>query len=481
MEQFPERGVWTNISVGAGGRGEMPIVVMDSKKTLWILFGTRDYNPRDWLMTVWNYDPKTDLYRWVAGPGNSSTYLRNPGELRVPSEDNYPGGVNFFQGTIDRNDNIWFISQNECCELWMFNTTSYMFTWITGQKGYNEPVVGSNPGQPGDDVNPGQRTGACLVTDSKNNLWLISGDSYFGYTDTAWHFNTTSLQWTFVSGNTTVLHFGHLFTKFGSNPIYGGRSLLGCDIDENDRVWLFGGGGYFENGEKNDFSDMWSYDTRTHQWQLEYGSNANFWNGPTVVSDDFHPGNIPPAKEGMTVVDRKDGTILVAAGGGYVVNGSQDENAWSAQNDVWLFHKTLKQWKLIYGDPSKQNLPGNFSHYRTPGSAMPGRYYQGSANGLNVDGDVFFYGGANDPQYDNPFKDIWLIPVDRCTSEAVDCGANSHCVNQIFGHSCSDDAPPVQTPQGQSTPSQSHVSGGVQLVVSCLTSLLLVIIFHIAK
>ena len=91
------------------------------------MFGSRTSRAGTYLMTVWNYDPKLDLYRWVAGTSNSTTYLRNPGEFRVPSKNNYPGAVEYVQAAIDHNDNIWFTTTVDCCELWMFNTTSYLF------------------------------------------------------------------------------------------------------------------------------------------------------------------------------------------------------------------------------------------------------------------------------------------------------------------------------------------------------------------
>lgn len=423
MEQFPEQGVWANISVGAGARAEVPFLVMDSNKTLWIMFGSRTSRAGTYLMTVWNYDPKLDLYRWVAGTSNSTTYLRNPGELRVPSKDNYPGAVEYVQAAIDHNDNIWFTTTVDCCELWMFNTTSYLFTRMNGL--YNEtskPSYGSTPGQPGDDVFPGYIEGACFVTDSQNDLWLVSGwNTNSIATSSVWHFNATSLRWTFKYGNMTQ----SVATEWGANPVFGGRWSPGCDIDENDQVWLFGG---WSKGI--DYSDMWSYDTRTNHWQLEYGSEVNFNNNATVVSDDYHANNMPNAREGPALVDRRDGTLILVGGGGIA-----NVDDWGGLNDVWLFNKTLKQWKLIYGDPFMIEHPGNFTHYRTPGSVMPGRFYQGVTSGLNLDGDVFFVGGEINNNVLGR-KDIWLVPHDQCSSITNKCDTHAQCSEEMIGYSC---------------------------------------------
>jgi hypothetical protein len=68
---------------------------------------------------VFNYDPKTDQYKWVNG--NSFTDIRNMGELGIPS-DNHTGNVVNSLSRIDQNDNIWFLPSGRL-ELWMFNTT----------------------------------------------------------------------------------------------------------------------------------------------------------------------------------------------------------------------------------------------------------------------------------------------------------------------------------------------------------------------
>lgn len=471
-EQFPERGVWSNISVGAGTRRATPLLVMDSKKILWIMFGDTS-GPSD-FMTVWNYDPKTDLYRWVAGPGNTST-ARDPGELRVPAATNAPGKVYYTISTIDRNDNIWFLTTQYCCELWMFNTTSLMFTRMQGQAGVTTAPSYGTPGQPGEDVYPaGALQTACFVPDALNNLWLLSGNSDNQATNRVWHFNTTSLLWTFISGNSTLVS-----TTWGEPPFYGGRQAPACDIDENDRVWLFGG------LATTYFSDMWSFDTRTTQWQLERGSAASVNNGPNVASDEFHPDNVPRSREVASLVDRKDGTLLMACG----------YSTQALSNDVWLFNKTSKYWKMIYGE-STGVVAGNLTNYRAPGSVMPGRFYHGKANGLNINGDAFMYGGRS---VASETKDIWVIPQDQCAHPTMyECGTNAHCVEEIIGYSCACDegftgdgetctadqipqAPVSVTPTSQpavnAPKSISVVSSGVRIVGSSLVlSLVLVVL-----
>ncbi len=239
-----DKGVWATIDVGAGSRGAAPSVLMDSKGILWILFGAqrRDGSTAYDLFNVWNYNPKTDQYRYVWGSsatGATGVNPRNPGDLRVASVTNHPGNIRNGGATIDNNDNIWLTTWRANGELWMFNTSSWVFTRMFGLDGVNDvPSLGANPGQPGEDVWPGKVQGPCLLSDSQNNLWMLGGAGSDGPPNNAvWHFNTTSNLWTYIYGSVTAQSITHIAT------FYGGVWLGGCFMDDNDRVWLFGGYG----------------------------------------------------------------------------------------------------------------------------------------------------------------------------------------------------------------------------------------------
>ncbi len=430
-----EKGVWANLTNGAGSRGNGNLVAMDSKGILWILFGSRYYftNSVDvYLYNVWNYNPKTDLYRYVWG-NNDTAFVnpRNPGELQVPAETNHPGGVTYTAMTIDNNDNLWFTSEEKSGELWLFNTTSLMFTRMQGLYGEtDEPSVGANPGEPGLDVWPGESEGQCMVTDSNNDIWMLSGRNYNGYTNAVWHFNTTSLLWTFISGSVKQ--------QVGNATFYGGAWMTSCFIDENDRVWLYGGYGEL-NFSYDDYPSIFTFDTRgKREYELEFGP-ANYSEKtilPQSVSADYHPDNHPGASEGSIFIDRLDGTVMLVSGGAYIADGG-----WGATNQVWLYSKSLKQWKLVHGDINVRNEDGIYSNYRQPGSQFPASFiYGGSVNGKNFNGDAYIVGGGKPLDagpYAPNYKDIWLIPNDQCASASANkCSANAQCIEEMFGYSC---------------------------------------------
>lgn len=395
---------------------------MDSKETLWIFGGIQNgQGQKLYGYAVWNYNPKTDQYRWVWKPEFSQP--RDAGELGVPAETNHPGAFKNGGAAIDKNDNIWFPAYETGGELWMFNTTSWLFVRIFGSTDTTTASTGAVPGMPAEDVWPGRVQGSCILFDSQNDIWLLAGDNS-DITNTVWHFNTTSRLWRFIGGDIPVIEDGHT-TKF-----FGGAWGAACDMDDNDRVWLYGGWGYHPSGSGN-YANIWTFDTRGNRvWEFENGGDDTFLRKPQVVAADYHPDNHPGASEHSIFVDRRDGTMMLVSGG-----GTNSDGEWSANDVVWLYSKSLKQWKLVHGSINASQVAGAYTNYREPGSIFPNTCYMGRHNGKNFNGDVYIVGGG---VVDSPWwrKDFWIIPQDQCAHNLSSCGANADCVEEMVGYSC---------------------------------------------
>lgn len=461
LEDFSApKGAWATIEVGTGSRGEAFPVIMDSKGTLWIFGGTRNTGSPQYLFAVWNYNPKTDQYRWVWN--SEMTNPRNPGELGVPAETNHPGGLAFTGAVIDNNDNIWFTSYIYPGELWMFNTTSWTFVRVQGLAETETKTlsIGANPGQPGEDVWPGYVEGQCMVLDSQNNLWMLTGFNV-DVTNTVWHFNMTSKLWTFISGDITASTDPHNTTYFG------GAWGIGCDIDDNDRVWIYGGWGYYAPSyDRDDYGNMWTYDTRVkREWEFESGGEYTLKRPPQVVSDDYSADNYPGASDNSLLIDRLDGTLMLLPGGSY----NARDGEWTQSDEVWLYSKSLKQWKLVHGNISAPIGYGVYSNYREPGSVYPHSLYFGRQSSRNFYGDALIVGGGS---YDDDWwrKDMWIIPQDQCANNLHNCDINADCVEEMVGFSCAckegysgdgvtcTDAEPVASPMTSSPESAAPVA-----------------------
>ena len=76
-----------------------------------------------------------------------------------------------------------------------------------------------------------------------NKLLLI------GYLNDLWLFNTSSLEWTWISGNDTISQPGKYGTKLQSsiNNYPGSRSQSTSVIDRNNNIYIFGGNGFDKN------------------------------------------------------------------------------------------------------------------------------------------------------------------------------------------------------------------------------------------
>lgn len=439
---------------------------LDSKGIFWLVGG---FDDTYWRNAVWNYDPKTDLYRWVAGkvddPNNNYLAL---GDFGIPSPDVFPGGaLSLTATTTDHNDNIWIYgsSYQPQYEFWRLNTTSVEFTYF-GKNNQVAKAVGGDKGVPSMDTYPGHVDGGSMFVDSQNNLWLFHG--YYAKTfNTVWHFNTTSYMWTWVWGEVSTA----VAPDF-SNNYWSGRYAAGGFIDSDDRVWLFGGfGNSPENNGEDSWDDMWSFDTKTLEWRVEWGNESSFRAEPAIVSDDFHPGNRPGGRYSSQMIDRYDGTFMI-------VGGFEDTTN-IFYNDIWLFNTTTKMWKQVYGLSDDSTPRHNYTNYREPGSYLGARRFYGSPT-RNHKGNFFLHGGYTWDQYTGvttsaPLNDIWVIPQDQCLIDN-DCDVNADCATEDFfsikctckegftgdGKTCTvaPIAPPVESPTASGPSAQSTPSSG---------------------
>ncbi len=380
---------------------------------MWIVGGNFNYDDQGTPYVsfgVWNYNPTADKYRWVWKPANTSSDDNyNPGEIGVESELNCPGELAYAGTSIDSNDNIWTL--NKFSELWMFNTSSWNWVRIQGSSNESQSAsFGANPGQAAADVWPGNR-GGNLQTDSHNNLWLICGMTNNVIANNVWHFNTTSKLWRFVSGD--KIPSGDAW----SNATYfAGFYYANCDIDEDDKVWCYGGEG--------NLGDLWMYDTRSDTWTHKFGNFSVV--PPNVASaNDFDPDNIPSVSMG-NFINRRDGTFMLITGFGYNYG----------MQTIWLYNVTLNQFKLLYGNISESYTPGVYVTRREAGSTRPAVGGFASQSGLNFDGDVYIHGGSFDDRFIPLLKDIWFIPQNQCATTAQKCDVNADCIDELFGYSC---------------------------------------------
>ncbi len=130
------------------------------------------------------------------------------------------------------------------------------------------------------------------------------------------------------------------------------------------------------------------------------------------------------------MVDRRDGTIMMY--GGRIAS----QNA--ALNDIWIFDKTSKLWKIVFGNPNNDTHVNHvYGQYRGAGSQLGSRHSYAIEHGLNAKGNLLIFGGESYPTLSgNIFNDLWIIPQDQCATDLHDCDPHATCTMKSWSYEC---------------------------------------------
>jgi hypothetical protein len=248
-----------------GGRNEA-LGWIDSSGNLW-LFGGSGYDSAGVygeLNDLWEFSPTTKMWTWVSG-SSSMNQLGVYGTQGVPAATNVPGGRNGAISWTDSSDNFWlfggsgFDGSNDSGgllnDLWEFNPTTKMWTWVSGSSSANQPGVYGTQGVPAATNIPGGREYAVSWIDGSGNLWLFGG----GAPNDLWEFSPTSEMWTWVSGSSSGSQpgvYGSQGVPAAAN-VPGSRQSASTWVDGSGNLWLFGGASQFDGGGA--LNDLWRY------------------------------------------------------------------------------------------------------------------------------------------------------------------------------------------------------------------------------
>lgn len=242
---------------------------------------------------------------WQGGSGSGNQATTN----------SFPGGrwgASFYTDTnhnlwmfggqgVDSGDNIGLLN-----DLWECAATTTPCTWtlVSGTTLANQNGVYGAENTPAGSNMPGGRQNGVLWADNSGNIWLFGGwglDSA-GTTATGlgpnntqigailndlWEYNTTTHQWTWVSGSNTANQNGVYGAQGMSNITLNGSATnipgsrwgavgwVDPDSSAGANLFLFGG---FGLGSKSSqptgfLNDIWEYQMSTGQWIWWKGSN----------------------------------------------------------------------------------------------------------------------------------------------------------------------------------------------------------------
>jgi len=253
----------------------------DSAGNFWLFGGfsqTLSFEADGYLNDLWEFNPTTKEWTWASG---SQAYSQPGvyGTQGVAATGNTPGGRISANCWADSAGNIWLFggigydsSTNpdgymELNDLWKFNTSTKLWTWVSGIDGRNDPGVYGTQGVPSVNNVPSGRDYAANWTDSQGNLWLFGGaavDTVRGsptVSNDLWKFNPATQEWTWMAGsslNAQNGNYGILGVPSASNEP-GGRDGNATWIDGSGNLWLFGELAEDSTGNGGFINDVWRY------------------------------------------------------------------------------------------------------------------------------------------------------------------------------------------------------------------------------
>ena len=260
---------------------------------------------------------QTGEWAWTSG---SSTVDRSGGygTLGKPSIGNVPGARSVPVSWIDKNGSFWLFggcgydsngSFGELNDLWEFDPSSKMWTWMGGSKTLNQGGVYGTLGVASAKNVPGGRNSAVSWTDGSGNFWMFGGNGYDGmhgegYLNDLWKYSPSTNEWTWVAGSSQadqLATFGTLGKAARANTP-GARYLATGWIDKSGNLWLFGGYGesVYAAG-MNRLNDLWRFIPSTSEWTWMGGSSTPTSAGgiPGVYGELGKPSpeNIPGSRD----------------------------------------------------------------------------------------------------------------------------------------------------------------------------------------
>jgi len=397
----------------------------DASGLVWVFGGTSSSAQNANLYNdLWNYDPKTQTWDWVAG-SNQNNQDGVYGVKNTPSADNTPGARYGSYSWTDKSGNFWLFGgsgqDNKTQlfnDLWKFDLATQQWVWVAGSNQVGQQsVYGTTVGVESASYTPGARFGGTYWSDESGNLWLFGGDSYNPinkveyYRSDVWRFNTSTNKWALMSpvataspqtksGGTAAI-FGSLNVEAAANTPPG---LLGSVAwtDANGNAWIFGGTTYSaKQSTAYPQNALWKFNPTTLKWTWVGGSQTT---GQASVAGDFGVENAsynPGARYYAS-------SWTDASGNFWLIDGDNDpSNVNGVLTDIWRYNPISKKWALMGGslETNQQVIYNATMGVPDSAASMGSRISPGVVYDKNSD-SIWLFGGASSTY---PYADLWNI------------------------------------------------------------------------
>jgi hypothetical protein len=212
---------------------------------------------------------------------------------------------------------------------------------------------------------PGSRWGANARIDGSGTVWLFGG---FGYDSTGptpgllndlWNYNSTTNQWTWISGSSAANQIGNYGTQGAPSgtTVPGGRQASVAWLDGSGNFWVFGGFDLDSVGHPAALNDLWEF--KAGQWTWVSGANVVNQKAVYGTKGVGAATNVPGARWASASWTDLSGNLWLYGGQGF------DSTGTGSLSDVWEFMGG--QWIWTRG-PGSVSQVGNYG--LTPGPVL---------------------------------------------------------------------------------------------------------------
>jgi hypothetical protein len=274
------------------------------------------------LNDVWVFDPITNIWTWLAG----TQLVYEPGNFGVKgmgdSSTNPPSITGSF--TWVYNGNLYLFGGGDYNTLWVFNTTTNIWTWLGGSNNINQTGQYGTLGFGSTSNVPGSRRDGCAASIG-SKFYLYGGygidetANNFGILADLWEYNVLNGEWKFTAGFKTV-SIGRDYSQIDIAP--GSRNYSKM-ISHKNSLYLFGG----TDGSSNYFGDLIQFDFELNYWKFKAGTiNINEL-GVFLTKGVPHPTAMPGNRVAFSLWNLNDKIYLFGG------NSSLGD-----MNDLWSYN-----------------------------------------------------------------------------------------------------------------------------------------------
>jgi hypothetical protein len=159
-----------------------------------------------------NANAQSNQWTWMKGD-NTLNQFGVYGTQGTAAAANKPGSRSEGVSWTDGSQNLWLFGGLSYAasgsvlfnDLWKYNPLTNVWTWVKGDSTTDQAGVYGIKGTAAAANKPGARMGSVSWTDGSGDLWLFGGYAPgFGSLNDLWKYNTSSNQWTWVKGDSTI-------------------------------------------------------------------------------------------------------------------------------------------------------------------------------------------------------------------------------------------------------------------------------------